>query len=77
MKAILYKVSGGIVEDAIERGDKGEIKSIIIQKEKAISNALENASFCRDIGDVHFAAEEEQRARRLTKDLEKLRKAIL
>jgi len=68
--------SRGHVEDSIAKGDKSEILEMIAKKETAKQNALDNAEFYASVNDKEKADTEAARARRLTKDIEKLKRAV-
>lgn len=64
------------LEQLIESGDLDSINEMIKQKEEALSNAIENVNYYKEIGNIEFMENEEVRAGRLQRDLELLRAAI-
>ncbi len=74
MKAEFYKVRGTEMEEMIKRGNSNEISSMISQKRQALVEALESASFHKSIGNMEFAANEQNRAKLLQRQLEMLNK---
>lgn len=63
-----------MITRVINTGNLTEIEYILSVKEKALTNAIEVAEFNRSIGNNEFAEIEEQRARRLKRDIEILSK---
>jgi len=63
-----------MITEVINNGNIAEIEYILAVKEKALTNAIEVAEFNRSIGNKEFAEVEEQRARRLKRDIERLNK---
>lgn len=63
-----------MITEVINNGNITEIEYILSVKEKALTNAIEVAEFNRSIGNNEFAEVEEQRARRLKRDIERLKK---
>lgn len=63
-----------MITQVINNGNLTEIEYILSVKEKALTNAIEVAEFNRSIGNNEFAEVEEQRARRLKRDIERLSK---
>lgn len=63
-----------MITEVINNGNLTEIEYILSVKEKALTNAIEVAEFNRSIGNNDFAEVEEQRARRLKRDIERLNK---
>lgn len=63
-----------MITEVINNGNITEIEYILSVKEKALTNAIEVAEFNRSIGNNEFAEVEEQRARRLKRDIERLNK---
>lgn len=63
-----------MITRVINNGNLTEIEYILSVKEKALTNAIEVAEFNRSIGNNEFAEVEEQRARRLKRDIERLSK---
>lgn len=63
-----------MITEVINNGNLTEIEYILSVKEKALTNAIEVAEFNRSIGNNEFAEVEEQRARRLKRDIERLSK---
>lgn len=63
-----------MITEVINNGNITEIEYILSVKEKALTNAIEVAEFNRNIGNNEFAEVEEQRARRLKRDIERLNK---
>ena len=64
------------LEQLIESGDLDSINEMIKQKEEALSNAIENVNYYKEIGNIEFMENEEVRAGRLQRDLELLKTAI-
>lgn len=65
MKAEFYKVRGTEMEEMMKRGNNNEISSMVSQKRQALAEALENVEFYKSIGNMEFAANEENRAKLL------------
>lgn len=63
-----------MITRVINTGNLTEIEYILSVKEKALTNAIEVAEFNRSIGNNEFAEVEESRARRLKRDIERLKK---
>lgn len=63
-----------MITRVINNGNLTEIEYILLVKEKALTNAIEVAEFNRSIGNNEFAEVEECRARRLKRDIERLKK---
>ena len=63
-----------MITQVINNGNLTEIEYILSVKEKALTNAIEVAEFNRSIGNNEFAEVEENRARRLKRDIERLKK---
>ncbi len=63
-----------MITRVINNGNLAEIEYILSVKEKALTNAIEVAEFNRSIGNNEFAEVEESRARRLKRDIERLKK---
>lgn len=63
-----------MITQVINNGNLTEIEYILSVKEKALTNAIEVAEFNRSIGNNEFAEVEESRARRLKRDIERLKK---
>lgn len=63
-----------MITEVINNGNLTEIEYILLVKEKALTNAIEVAEFNRSIGNNEFAEVEESRARRLKRDIERLKK---
>lgn len=63
-----------MITEVINNGNITEIEYILSVKEKALTNAIEVAEFNRNISNNEFAEVEEQRARRLKRDIERLKK---
>lgn len=63
-----------MIIQVINNGNLTEIEYILSVKEKALTNAIEVAEFNRSIGNNEFAEVEESRARRLKRDIERLKK---
>lgn len=63
-----------MITEVINNGNLTEIEYILSVKEKALTNAIEVAEFNRSIGNNEFAEVEESRARRLKRDIERLKK---
>lgn len=76
MKATCILTKKTDLEILIESGDKAAINSMISQKEIALEEALENADFYTKINDEEKAGIESSRAKRLARDIEKLKTAI-
>lgn len=74
MEATITLIKTDMVTEAINNGNLTEIEYILSVKEKALTNAIEVAEFNRSIGNNEFAEVEEQRARRLKRDIERLKK---
>lgn len=74
MKAEFYKVRGTEMEEMMKRGNNNEISSMISKKQQALAEALENVEFCKSIGNMEFAANEQNRANLLQRQLEMLNK---
>jgi hypothetical protein len=74
MKAEFYKVRGTEMEEMMKRGNNNEISSMISQKKQALAEALENVAFHKSIGNMKFAANEQNRAKLLQRQLEMLNK---
>lgn len=74
MEATITLIKTDMVTEAINNGNLTEIEYILSVKEKALTNAIEVAEFNRSIGNNEFAEVEEQRARRLKRDIERLSK---
>lgn len=74
MEATITLIKTDMVTEAINNGNLTEIEYILSVKEKALTNAIEVAEFNRSIGNNEFAEVEEQRARRLKRDIERLNK---
>lgn len=64
------------LEELIEINNQQSIREIIEAKERAFSEASENAEFYRSIGNDEFADTEQTRANRLKKDLDQLRQTL-
>lgn len=62
MKAEFYKVRGTEMEEMMKRGNNNEISSMISKKQQALAEALENVEFYKSIGNMEFAANEQNRA---------------
>lgn len=58
----------------MKRGNNNEISSMVSQKRQALAEALENMEFYKSIGNMEFAANEQNRANLLQKQLEMLNK---
>ena len=63
-------------EELIEINNQQSIREMIEAKERAFSEASENAEFYRSIGNDEFADTEQTRANRLKKDLDQLRQTL-
>lgn len=74
MKTEFYKVRGTELEEMAKRGNSNEISSMISQKRQALADALENVDFYKSIGNMEFAANEQNRAKLLQRQLEMLNK---
>lgn len=74
MKAEFYKVRGTEFEEMIKRGNSNEFSSMISQKQKVLAEALENVEFYKSIGNMEFAANEQNRANLLQRQLKMLNK---
>lgn len=74
MEATITLIKTDMVTEAINNGNLTEIEYILSVKEKALTNAIEVAEFNRGIGNNEFAEVEESRARRLKRDIERLKK---
>lgn len=74
MKAEFYKARGTELEEMIERGNDNEISSMISRKQKALAEALENVGFCKSVGNMEFAGNEQNRADLLQRQLGMLNK---
>lgn len=74
MKAKFYKVRGTEMEEMMKRGNNNEISSMISKKQQALAEALENVEFYKSIGNMEFAANEQNRANLLQRQLEMLNK---
>lgn len=74
MEATITLIKTDMVTEAINNGNLTEIEYILSVKEKALTNAIEVAEFNRSIGNNEFAEVEESRARRLKRDIERLKK---
>nr|DAZ75686.1 MAG TPA: hypothetical protein [Caudoviricetes sp.] len=64
------------LEELIEINNQQSIREMIEAKERAFSEASENAEFYRSIGNDEFADTEQTRANRLKKDLDQLRQTL-
>lgn len=73
MEATITLIKTDMVTEAINNGNLTEIEYILSVKEKALTNAIEVAEFNRSIGNNEFAEVEESRARRLKRDIERLK----
>lgn len=76
MKATCTLVKKTDLEILIESGDKAAINKMIEQKEKALEEAINNAEFQSSIGLNEMADNEASRAKRLIRDITKLKIAI-
>ena len=74
MKAEFYKVRGTELEEMIKRGNNNEFSSMISQKKQALAEALENVAFYKSIGNMEFAANEQNRTKLLQRQIEMLNK---
>ena len=74
MKAEFYKARGTEMDEMAKRGNNSEISSMISQKHQALAEALENVEFYKSIGNMEFAANEENRAKLLQRQLKMLNK---
>lgn len=74
MKAEFYKVRGTEMEEMVKGGNNNEISSMVPQKRQALADALENVEFYKPIGNMEFAANEQNRANLLQRQLEMLNK---
>ncbi len=74
MEATITLIKTDMVTEAINNGNLTEIEYILSVKEKALTNAIEVAEFNRSIGNNEFAEVEESRARKLKRDIERLKK---
>lgn len=74
MKAEFYKVRGTELEEMAKRGNSNEISSMISQKRQALADALENVDFYKSTGNMEFAANEQNRAKLLQRQIEMLNK---
>lgn len=74
--AVCELVKNTALEELPESGDKQAINKMIAEKERAFTNASENAEFYRSIGNDEFADTEQTRANRLEKELAQLRRAL-
>lgn len=74
--AVCVLVKKTDLEELTESGDQKDIIEMIEAKERAFTNASENAEFYRSIGNYEFADTEQTRANRLNKDLAQLRRAL-
>lgn len=74
MEATITLIKTDMVTETINNGNLTEIEYILSVKEKALTNAIEVAEFNRSIGNNEFAEVEESRARRLKRDIERLKK---
>ena len=72
MKAEFYKVRGTEMEEMMKRGNNNEISSMISKKQQVLAEALENVEFYKSIGNMEFAANEQNRANLLQRQLEML-----
>lgn len=75
------KATGALVrktglEMLIESGDRTAINKMIEQKERAMNEAINNAEFQSSIGLNEMADNEASRAKRLMRDIAKLKTAI-
>lgn len=76
MKATCILVKKTELEMLIESGDKTAIKKMIEQKESVLEEAINNAEFQSSIGLDEMADNETSRAKRLMRDIAKLKIAI-
>lgn len=76
MKATCTLTKKTDLEILIESGDKQSINEVIKIKENALENASDNAEFYRSINNAEFADNEQSRANRLMRDLNRLRAVI-
>lgn len=76
MKATCILVKKTELEILIESGDKTAINKMIEQKERALDEAINNAEFQSSIGLNEMADNETSRAKRLMRDIAKLKTAI-
>lgn len=76
MKATCTLVRKTELEILIENGDKTAINKMIEQKERALEEAINNAEFQSSIGLDEMADNEVARAKRLMRDIAKLKTAI-
>lgn len=76
MKATCTLVKKTDLEILIESSDKTAINKVIEQKEKALEEAINNADFYSSISLDEMADNEASRAKRLMRDIAKLKTAI-
>lgn len=76
MKSTFTFVRKTELEILIESGDKTAINTIIDQKQIALDEAINNAEFQSSIGLNEMADSETSRAKRLMRDIAKLKTAI-
>ena len=61
------------LEEMIIRNNKSEMSEMILAKQKAMNEALENAEFYASIGNKEFADNEASRARLLERQIRSLK----
>lgn len=76
MKATGTLVRKTELEMLIESGDRTAINKMIERKERAMNEAINNAEFQSSIGLNEMADNEASRAKRLMRDIAKLKTAI-
>lgn len=76
MKTTCILVRKTELEMLTESGDKTSINKTIEQKERALEEAINNAEFQSSIGLDEMADSETSRAKRLMRDIAKLKTAI-
>lgn len=70
--ATIKLVKSDMLTEVIKSSRKKAIAQMITEKEKAFANATANADYYRSVGNDEFADNEQQRADRLARDIEKL-----
>ena len=73
MKAAMELTKKTYLEETISSKDMEAISRMIARKEKALKEATDNAEFYASIGQEEMADNEASRAKRLAKDIERLK----